>query len=176
MLLRVKVERAFSLWLNQLLNCKSIFFISTCTLSLFSKLVTCTLKTITDNMNVLVIVTICLIQVVYGFPDGAPVDACVKPKPNQPYHGQAEPQPINTLPYSVVASASQYAPGQEITGKSTIPIPKLIQARISEIHSLLHILPDSASSNNLKRNSECVTLIIFLSKGSRCMAYRVFVK
>lgn len=83
-----------------------------------------TLKTITDNMNVLVIVTICLIQAVYGFPDGAPVDACVKPKPNQPYHGQAEPQPINSLPYSVVASASQYAPGQEITGKSTIPIPK----------------------------------------------------
>ncbi|XP_077294745.1 reelin domain-containing protein 1 [Arctopsyche grandis] len=50
-----------------------------------------------------------------GFPDGAPVDACVKPRPNQPYHGQAKPQPPETLPYQVVASDSHYGPGSKIT-------------------------------------------------------------
>lgn len=51
-----------------------------------------------------------------GFPDGAPVDACVKPKPNQPYHGQAKPQPLGTNPYAVIASAEQFTPGSQITG------------------------------------------------------------
>jgi len=53
---------------------------------------------------------------VEGFPDGAPVDACVKPRPNQPYHGQAKPQPPETLPYSVTASSNEYGPGSKITG------------------------------------------------------------
>jgi len=55
---------------------------------------------------------------VYGFPDGAPVDACVKPRPNQPYHGEARSQPLNTSPYKILASSSQYIPGSQITGKS----------------------------------------------------------
>lgn len=54
---------------------------------------------------------------VSGFPDGAPVDACVKPRPNEPYHGQARTQPLETNPYAVVASASHYQPGSQITGK-----------------------------------------------------------
>lgn len=54
---------------------------------------------------------------VLGFPDGAPVDACVKPRPNTPYHGQAKPQSPETIPYQVVASDSNYHPGQKITGK-----------------------------------------------------------
>lgn len=56
---------------------------------------------------------------VYGFPDGAPVDACVKPRPNQPYHGEARSQPLNTSPYKILASSSQYVPGSQITGKIT---------------------------------------------------------
>jgi hypothetical protein len=53
---------------------------------------------------------------VKAFPDGAPVDACVKPRPNQPYHGQAKPQPVETLPYIITASSNEYGPGSKITG------------------------------------------------------------
>lgn len=63
-----------------------------------------------------------------GFPDGAPVDACVKPRPNQPYHGQAKPQPLATNPYAVIASAEQFQPGAQITGmypRDTNKIPYL---------------------------------------------------
>ncbi|OXU26079.1 hypothetical protein TSAR_000195 [Trichomalopsis sarcophagae] len=52
-----------------------------------------------------------------GFPDGAPVDACVKPRPNQPYHGQARPQPLSTSPYQLIASSDRYQPGSQITGE-----------------------------------------------------------
>ncbi|XP_069686772.1 putative defense protein 3 [Periplaneta americana] len=52
---------------------------------------------------------------VRGFPDGAPVDACVKPRPNRPYHGQAKSQPPETLPYIVTASGYEYSPGTKIT-------------------------------------------------------------
>ncbi|XP_020282269.1 putative defense protein 3 [Pseudomyrmex gracilis] len=52
---------------------------------------------------------------VRGFPDGGPVDACVKPRPNQPYHGQARSQPLNTSPYKILASSSQYGPNSQIT-------------------------------------------------------------
>ncbi|KRT86434.1 hypothetical protein AMK59_2014, partial [Oryctes borbonicus] len=50
-----------------------------------------------------------------AFPDGAPVDACVKPRPNQPYHGQARPRPPKTNPYHIIASSDRYGPGQQIT-------------------------------------------------------------
>ncbi|CAH1374195.1 hypothetical protein MTP99_015569 [Tenebrio molitor] len=50
-----------------------------------------------------------------AFPDGAPVDACVKPRPNQPYHGQARPQPPGTNPYQVLQSDVHYGPGTQIT-------------------------------------------------------------
>ncbi|XP_066995001.2 putative defense protein 3 [Anabrus simplex] len=50
-----------------------------------------------------------------GFPDGAPVDACVKSRPNQPYHGQAQPQPEGSSPYSITASDSTYRPGSKIS-------------------------------------------------------------
>ncbi|XP_029164790.1 putative defense protein 3 isoform X2 [Nylanderia fulva] len=52
---------------------------------------------------------------VFGFPDGAPVDTCVKPRPNQPYHGQARSQPLHTSPYQILASSSRYGPGSQIT-------------------------------------------------------------
>lgn len=50
------------------------------------------------------------------FPDGAPIDACVKDRPNQPNHGQHRTQPLSTLPYRVVASSSAYRPNSAITG------------------------------------------------------------
>lgn len=51
-----------------------------------------------------------------AFPDGAPVDACVKPRPNQPYHGQARPQSPETNPFQVIQSSGHFGPGTEITG------------------------------------------------------------
>ncbi|GBP53511.1 hypothetical protein EVAR_45384_1 [Eumeta japonica] len=53
---------------------------------------------------------------VSAFPDGAPVDACVKDRPNQPNHGQARTQPLSTLPYRVAASSAIYRPNSVITG------------------------------------------------------------
>lgn len=54
---------------------------------------------------------------VYGLPDGAPVDTCVKPsRPNEPHHGTARSRPVETSPYSFTASSSQYGPGSQITG------------------------------------------------------------
>ncbi|XP_046436162.1 putative defense protein 3 [Neodiprion fabricii] len=55
------------------------------------------------------------VNLVFCFPDGAPVDACVKPRPNQPYHGQARPQPRETNPYTITASSAEYGPGSQIT-------------------------------------------------------------
>ncbi|XP_023013906.2 reelin domain-containing protein 1 [Leptinotarsa decemlineata] len=52
---------------------------------------------------------------VYSFPDGAPVDACVKPRPNQPYHGQARQQSPQTNPFQILQSAAEYGPGAQIT-------------------------------------------------------------
>ncbi|XP_063360740.1 putative defense protein 3 [Cydia amplana] len=61
------------------------------------------------------LVAILLCWVVEGFPDGAPIDACVKDRPNQPNHGQHRTQPLNTLPYRVYASATNYGPNAAIT-------------------------------------------------------------
>lgn len=60
------------------------------------------------------------VVIVNSFPDGAPVDACVKPRPNQPYHGQARTQPPETNPYLLLASGSDYQAGTQITGKILI--------------------------------------------------------
>ncbi|XP_057653432.1 reelin domain-containing protein 1 isoform X2 [Diorhabda carinulata] len=57
----------------------------------------------------------CLILGVSTFPDGAPVDACVKERVNQPHHGQARSQPPETSPYQVLQSAADYGPGTQIT-------------------------------------------------------------
>ncbi|XP_011704937.1 PREDICTED: putative defense protein 3 [Wasmannia auropunctata] len=70
--------------------------------------------------HVTVLFTLVLFSIsVFGFPDGAPVDACVKPRPNQPYHGEARSQPLNTSPYKILASSSQYRPGTQVTVKIT---------------------------------------------------------
>ncbi|XP_053604157.1 putative defense protein 3 [Plodia interpunctella] len=52
---------------------------------------------------------------VNSFPDGAPVDTCVKNRANQPNHGQHRSQSLATLPYRVLASSSTYGPHSTIT-------------------------------------------------------------
>lgn len=64
-----------------------------------------------------VFLVVSLSAIATGFPDGAPVDSCVKPRPNQPYHGQARPQPLSTNPYRLIASTDRYQPGSQITGE-----------------------------------------------------------
>lgn len=57
------------------------------------------------------------IQNISCFPDGAPADTCVKKRANQPNHGQARSQKLDTLPFQVVATSDSYQPGQQIHGK-----------------------------------------------------------
>jgi len=52
-----------------------------------------------------------------AFPDGGPIDACVKQKANQPNHDNLSPQPINSIPFIVEASSNYYKPGDVITGE-----------------------------------------------------------
>ncbi|KDR09598.1 Putative defense protein 3 [Zootermopsis nevadensis] len=66
-------------------------------------------------MQLSCVVLVAVPLLVKGFPDGAPVDACVKPKPNRPYHGRHQPQPADNLPYSITASDDVYGPGSRIT-------------------------------------------------------------
>lgn len=66
-----------------------------------------------------VVVFLSVVFSVVGFPDGAPVDACVKPRPNQPYHGQARPQSPSTNPYQVLQSSAHYGPGSQVTGNQS---------------------------------------------------------
>lgn len=62
---------------------------------------------------------------VTGFPDGAPADTCVKKRANQPNHGQARSQKLETLPFQVVATSDSYQPGQQIHGIAIKNIRKL---------------------------------------------------
>ncbi|VVD01853.1 unnamed protein product [Leptidea sinapis] len=52
---------------------------------------------------------------VKGFPDGAPIDACVKDRANQPNHGQHRPQSLGILPYRIIASSPTFEPDSRIT-------------------------------------------------------------
>ncbi|CAG9807736.1 unnamed protein product [Chironomus riparius] len=56
-----------------------------------------------------------LIILCNAFPDGAPPDTCVKDRFNQPNHGQSRSQPLETIPYQIVASSAYYEPGQTIS-------------------------------------------------------------
>lgn len=74
-------------------------------------------KVVIISGGILVLVLMCL-NASYGFPDGSPVDACVKERPNQPYHGQYRPQPLASSPYQILASSTQYSPGKQIRGNN----------------------------------------------------------
>ncbi|XP_063704140.1 putative defense protein 3 [Culicoides brevitarsis] len=63
--------------------------------------------------RVIILVSV-VASLVDGFPDGAPADTCVKSRFNQPHHGQAKSQPLETSPYQVVASTDVYHAGQQI--------------------------------------------------------------
>lgn len=52
-------------------------------------------------------------QIVEGFPDGAPGQACVRHKPN---HG-GKAQPLTQMPFDVTASSSTYKPNETIAGE-----------------------------------------------------------
>lgn len=69
--------------------------------------------------KVLIVLTV-LVGLTTAFPDGAPVDTCVKPRTNQPYHGQTRPQTPDTNPFRLTASATRYEPGTSVTGKKRV--------------------------------------------------------
>ncbi|XP_011498933.1 PREDICTED: putative defense protein 3 [Ceratosolen solmsi marchali] len=89
-----------------------------------------------------------------GFPDGAPVDACVKPRPNQPYHGQTRPQPLSTNPYQLIASSGFYEPGSQITVSIRGDNFKgfFLQARDARTNEWVG---SWAQTENTKAHSEC---------------------
>ena len=68
------------------------------------------------QLAILLSTIVTLLALADGFPDGAPVDACVKDRPNQPYHGEARPQPLGSNPYAIIASTDRFEPGSKITG------------------------------------------------------------
>ncbi|KAK0087952.1 hypothetical protein PV325_013614 [Microctonus aethiopoides] len=91
---------------------------------------------------------------VNGFPDGAPVDACVKERPNQPYHGQARPQPLSTSPYQIIASSQKYTPGKQISVTIRGDVFKgfFLQARNANTHAWIG---NFAQTPNTKTHDEC---------------------
>ncbi|GLV40967.1 uncharacterized protein CBL_04491 [Carabus blaptoides fortunei] len=95
-----------------------------------------------------------LVAAVHGFPDGAPVDACVKPRPNQPYHGQARTQPSHTNPYVVIASTNNYGPGTQVSVTISGDIFKgfFIQARDVATDAWLG---EWIQTPNTKKHPEC---------------------
>lgn len=53
---------------------------------------------------------------VTSFPDGAPADTCVNN--NRPKHQKTQPQPMQSLPYQLVADSDQFGPGAEIQSEN----------------------------------------------------------
>lgn len=64
----------------------------------------------------IILIAFVLFIFVDGFPDGAPADTCVKVRANQPNHGAARSQLLQSLPFELRASDDEYYPGQEIQG------------------------------------------------------------
>jgi hypothetical protein len=67
-------------------------------------------------LNKLVLNLCVLVSIVFAFPDGAPADVCVKARANEPNHGKARSQAIESLPFQVVASSEHYQGGSQIQG------------------------------------------------------------
>lgn len=57
-----------------------------------------------------------------GFPDGAPADTCVKDRANEPHHGAARSQNVNSLPYEIRATSDNFHAGQNIKGSRVLII------------------------------------------------------
>jgi hypothetical protein len=65
-----------------------------------------------------------IIQTCRAFPNGGPIDACVKAQPNRPNHGGTEPQSPSSNPFIVEASSDYYKPGDKITGEFLVSAPR----------------------------------------------------
>ncbi|XP_018334197.1 putative defense protein 3 [Agrilus planipennis] len=108
--------------------------------------------------SVLLIFSVECVRLSSGFPDGAPVDVCVKPKPNRPNHSGAKPQPADTNPYTVTASDSYYRPGTQITvtiaGREYFK-GFFIQARDARTNEWIG---DWIETPNAKRHPECSSI------------------
>ncbi|KAK9879077.1 hypothetical protein WA026_003891 [Henosepilachna vigintioctopunctata] len=106
------------------------------------------------NINIIFHFTWILVAV-SAFPDGAPVDACVRSRPNQPNHGQARPQPPEKNPYQLLQSSAHYGPGSQITvtiqGSDTFK-GFLIQGRDVATNNWIG---DFIATPNTKVHSEC---------------------
>lgn len=67
--------------------------------------------------NSCVLLCLCaLVTIALAFPDGGPPDTCVKERFNQPNHGAARSQSLDSLPFEVRATSDSYQPGQQIQG------------------------------------------------------------
>ncbi|XP_017878709.1 putative defense protein 3 [Ceratina calcarata] len=109
----------------------------------------------TRNLGFGVLVVASLTLLADCFPDGAPVDVCVKPnKTNEPNHGSAVSQPTNTSPYTFAASSSEYGPNSQISVTiSGSPFKGFfIQARDQETNSWIG---SWAQTDNTNTHPEC---------------------
>ncbi|XP_034935817.1 putative defense protein 3 [Chelonus insularis] len=107
-------------------------------------------------MTSLLIVSVVALSIisVYGFPDGAPIDVCVKETPNQPKHGPHSAQPLSTNPYHIHASSDTYSPGKQISVTINGDTFKgfFIQARDARTHQWIGSFAKTA---NTKPYDEC---------------------
>lgn len=68
----------------------------------------------------LVVVGLTVVQLVgvgEGFPDGAPIEACILPHRNTPNHPGTKSQSPSTFKHNFIASGSEYGPGTTIQGE-----------------------------------------------------------
>lgn len=58
-----------------------------------------------------------LSNVALGFPDGAPIEACILPHANSPNHAGTKPMPHQTEHHQFTASSGTYTPGDLVEGE-----------------------------------------------------------
>lgn len=63
-----------------------------------------------------IILLIGFIAIASGFPNGAPADTCVRERANEPNHGAARSQTLESIPYQVIATTDSFQPGSQIQG------------------------------------------------------------
>ncbi|KAK2703476.1 putative defense protein 3 [Artemia franciscana] len=101
-----------------------------------------------------IIVVSILLSSTFAFPNGGPIDACVKSNPNVPNHSGISPQPIETLPFAVEQSSEAYGPRDVIKVKiSGLPFKGFfIQARDAKTGDWIGSFDESYAS---KSYDEC---------------------
>lgn len=83
--------------------------------SVFRDLV-CKMNLVSRSAFVILGVVVMVVEFTFvvGFPDGAPVEACIYS--NFPNHAGTKPLSPKTFPFEFVASSDKYFPGQKIRG------------------------------------------------------------